>query len=214
MKTKTISIVLLAALIAMAGTTRADAAEVPVTVSENGAAQQSLIKISGIVKDMNGQPIPGATVVIKSRNAGTVTGVDGRFSIDAAVGDQLSISFVGYVSQELVVNSATSYDITLEEDAAVLEDVVVVGYGVQKKATLTGSVAAVQNDDIIKTKNENIQNMLTGKVPGLRVVQQSSEPGAFAMNFDIRGMGDPLIVIDGIPRDNIERLYPTDVVSI
>ncbi len=214
MKTKTISIVLLAALIAMAGTTRADAAEVPVTVSENGAAQQSLIKISGIVKDMNGQPIPGATVVIKSRNAGTVTGVDGRFSIDAAVGDQLSISFVGYVSQELVVNSATSYDITLEEDAAVLEDVVVVGYGVQKKATLTGSVAAVQNDDIIKTKNENIQNMLTGKVPGLRVVQQSSEPGAFAMNFDIRGMGDPLIVIDGIPRDNIERIDPNDVESI
>jgi TonB-linked SusC/RagA family outer membrane protein len=98
----------------------------------------------------------------------------------------------------------------------VLEEVVVVGYGVQAKATLTGAVSAIKGSDVITTKNENVQNMLTGKISGVRVTQKTAEPGAFNNNFDIRGMGSPLIIIDGIPRasDALQRMDANDIESI
>ncbi len=206
MKTEKNIILLLAALLMIINGTMAGAFAT--------AVSQSVKTISGVVIDESGEPLVGATAINKNRNAVDVTGTDGRWTIDAADGEEIIISLIGYTSQTIQVTAADSYDVVLKEDATVLEEVVVVGYGVQKKATLTGSVVAVQNDDIIKTKNENIQNMLTGKLPGLRVVQQSSEPGAFSMKFDIRGMGKPLIIIDGVPRSNIERLDPNDVESI
>ena len=83
---------------------------------------------------------------------------------------------------------------------AMLDEVVVVGYGVQKKVTMTGAVSAIQNKEIVTTKNENLQNMLTGKIPGLRIVQNTSEPGQFTNKMDIRGFGTPLVIIDGVPR--------------
>ena len=95
-----------------------------------------------------------------------------------------------------------------------LDEIVVVGYGTQRKATLTGAIAAISAEQLTSTKNQNVQNMLTGKLPGVRVVQKTSEPGVFTNQFDIRGFDAPLIVVDGIPRDNFERMDPNDIESI
>ncbi|MFQ7503546.1 MAG: TonB-dependent receptor plug domain-containing protein [Alistipes finegoldii] len=127
----------------------------------------------------------------------------------------LKVSFVGYAEQSAkVVAGKTTYDFVLESDALEIEELVVVGYGTQKKASLTGAISAINNEEIITTKNENVQNMLTGKVAGLRVRQNSSEPGQFNTSMDIRGFGAPLIVIDGVPRDNMARLDPEDIEQV
>jgi TonB-linked SusC/RagA family outer membrane protein len=102
----------------------------------------------------------------------------------------------------------------MEEDVAALDEVVVVGYGVQKKATLTGAVVAVSSEQIVATKNTNLQNMLTGKLPGLRVIQKTSEPGQFTNQFDIRGLGSPLLIVDGVPRGDMPRMDPNDIESV
>lgn len=170
--------------------------------------------ITGLVVTEDTEVVPGATVVLKDTKQGVITDIDGKFSIEAKEGQTLIISYLGYKTQEIIISKKDHYNIVLIEDLNNLEEVVVVGYGIQKKATLTGSVAAINNDAITTTKNENVQNMLTGKVAGLRVVQQSAEPGSYKMKFDIRGMGTPLIIIDGVPRDNIDRLDPNDIESI
>jgi TonB-linked SusC/RagA family outer membrane protein len=102
----------------------------------------------------------------------------------------------------------------MAESAVGLDEVVVVGYGTQKKATLTGAVSDIKSSDIVTTKNENPENMLAGKISGVRIVQKSSEPGAFNTSLDIRGLGTPLIIIDGVPRSNIERLNADDIESM
>ena len=157
--------------------------------------------VSGTVTDQGGEPLVGAGVLVQgSATRGTVTDVDGRFQISAAPAENLVVSFIGY--EDVVVSAAqTTLSIVLRSDNNFLEETVVVGYGVQKKATLTGAVSAVTNKDIIVTKNENVVNMLSGKVAGLRISQRSSQPGAFDNAIDIRGMGTPLFVVDGIPRD-------------
>src|SRR6185436_8721810 len=95
-----------------------------------------------------------------------------------------------------------------------LESTVIVAYGSQKRKALTSAVSSVTNQEIVTTKNENVQNMLTGKVAGLNVIQNTAEPGSFDNSFNIRGLGTPLVVIDGVPRDNITRLDPNDIESI
>lgn len=172
--------------------------------------------VSGTVKDEKGEGIPGVNVLVKGTATGTTTDVNGKFSIQiGAPTDVLVFSFVGYAKQEVTVGSQTTINITLAEDNRNLDEVVVVGYGTQKKVTLTGAVVSVNSQEIVTTKNQNVQNMLTGKLPGLRVVQKSSEPGDFNSNqFDIRGFGNPLIVIDGVPRDNISRIDPNEIESI
>ena len=126
----------------------------------------------------------------------------------------LTFSFVGYQDQQVTVADSTTINVHLVSAASNLSDVVVVGYGTQKKATLTGAVSSVTAKEIVTTKNENLENSLTGKIPGLRVVQNSSEPGSFNNSIDIRNYGNPLVVIDGVPRDNITRLDANDVESI
>ncbi|MCD7925085.1 MAG: TonB-dependent receptor, partial [Bacteroides sp.] len=171
--------------------------------------------VTGTVTDPNGEAIIGASVLVKGSTNGTITDFEGNFTLqnvnDNAV---LQISYIGYVTQDIPVKGKNAVRVILKEDTETLDEVVVVGYGTQKKVTLTGAVSAVKSDDIIATKNENAQNMLTGKVAGLRVVQKSAEPGAFNNNFDIRGMGAPLIIIDGIPRDNLSRIDPNDIESL
>jgi TonB-linked SusC/RagA family outer membrane protein len=204
---------LVALLVMLNGATTGAYAAIDAMQTEN-TAPKDLRKVSGVVTDSNGNPLAGATVVVKGKNFADVTKVDGHWSLKVLNGEELIVSFLGYISQTIEITGAAFYEVVLQEDINMVDEVVVVGYGVQKKATLTGAVAAVQSNDIVKTRNENIQNMLTGKLPGLRVVQQSSEPGAFSMQFDIRGMGTPLIIIDGVPRTNLERLNPNDVESI
>lgn len=178
--------------------------------------QNADVTVSGTISDKSGTPIIGAAVINPSDpSKGCVSDIDGRFSMKARPGIELNVSCIGYSGYKFTVRPDISeYRIVLSEDALMLEETVVVGYGVQKKVTMTGSVSAVRNEDIVSTKNENVQNMLTGKVAGLRVLQTSSEPGQFASSMDIRGFGSPLVVIDGVPRDNMSRVDPEDIESI
>ena len=173
------------------------------------------LTVSGTVSDENNVTMPGVNVIEKGTANGTTTDSNGKFSISVSDAESvLLFSFIGYQTQEISVQGQTSITVILKNDITTLEEVVVVGYGEQKKVTVTGSVASVKNDEIMTTKNQNVQNMLTGKVPGLRVIQRTSEPGQFDNQFDIRGFGNPLIVIDGVPRDNIARLDPNEIESI
>lgn len=176
--------------------------------------QQQRKQISGTITDVQGEPIIGANIIEEGTNNGTITDVDGKFSLQVDNNALLQISYIGYLPQDINTAGRTAFDIILLEDTRALDEVVVVGYGTQKKVTLTGAVVAVRSDEIIATKNENVQNMLTGKLPGVRVAQKTSEPGVFSNSFDIRGFGSPLIVIDGVPRDNMTRLDANDIESI
>lgn len=178
-------------------------------------AQSDSFTVSGTVKDSAGETIIGATVIDTKTQKGCVTDMDGNFTLSVTPASVIKISYIGYSPQTVKVNKTQShYEVVLESDNIVMDELVVVGYGVQKKQTLTGAVSAVTTKEIVSTKNENLQNMLTGKIAGLRVVQNSSEPGAFGSVMDIRGLGNPLVVIDGIPRDNMARIDPEDVESI
>ncbi len=177
---------------------------------------QNTKKISGKVVDETGTEIIGASVVTSGSRAGTITDMDGKFTLEVAPKATLRISYLGYLTQRVEVGEKDFYDIVLQEDIQNLEEVVVVGYGTQKKGSITGSVAAIGNKELIITKNMNAQNMLTGKVPGVRVIQKTSEPGEFNNQFDIRGFGTPLIIIDGVPRgqDIFARLSPEEIENV
>ena len=155
--------------------------------------------VHGVVTDSQGEPVIGATVKVVGSNRATATDINGEFNIQASAKEKLNISYVG--SKPTVVLAKNNLKIVLQDDDNTLNDVVVVGYGTQKKATLTGAVSAVTNKEMVVTKNENVVNMLSGKVSGVRITQNSSQPGEYDNNIDIRGMGAPLIVVDGIPRD-------------
>ena len=156
--------------------------------------------VSGTVLDTSGEPIIGATVRVEGTTTATVTDLDGAFKIKVAAKQKLRISFVGY-KDALLTPSGTSVKVTMQEDQNIMDEVVVVGYGTQKKATLTGAVSAITNKEMTVTKNESAINMLSGKIPGVRITQMSSQPGKYDNVIDIRGLGDPLIVVDGIARD-------------
>ncbi|SEN11058.1 TonB-linked outer membrane protein, SusC/RagA family [Mucilaginibacter gossypiicola] len=171
-------------------------------------------KITGVVNDEKGLPLPGVSVKLKGTPNGTTTNLNGQFSINAEPSQTLVFSFLGYTQQEIAVGNQKNIAVKLQPNATNMNEVVVVAYGTQKKASVTGAIAAVTNSEIVTTKNENALNMLTGKIAGVRITQQSAEPGSFANDFDIRGFGAPLVVIDGVPRDNITRLDPNDIESI
>ncbi len=176
-------------------------------------AQQRAVK--GTVTDDTGLPVAGASVLVSGTSRGVSTDQDGNFSIEAAEDETLVISFIGFIDTR-VKASKSVLDVVLEPDAELLEETVVVGYGVQKKATLTGAVSAVTSREITVTKNENVVNMLSGKIPGVRITQNSSQPGEFDNSIDIRGMGEPLIVVDGIPRDKayFSRMDSNEIESV
>lgn len=179
------------------------------------AQQNNKINISGKITDEKGESIIGANIKVKGTTDGTVSDFEGNFNLKITNPRSiLQVTFIGYNTAEIALNGKTHVSVKLAEDRKILDEVVVVGYGSQKKVTLTGAVSAIKSDELLTTKNENAQNMLTGKVSGVRVVQKSSEPGAFNNSFDIRGLGNPLIIIDGVPRDNITRLDPNDIESL
>lgn len=169
-----------------------------------GAASVSAqsVSVQGKVVDGAGEPVVGAMVRSNASNNAVVTGADGSFTIATSGGETLTVSLIGY-SDAVVPTTDAKPVITLQPELSAIDEVVVVGYGTQRRATLTGSVASVSNKDIVVTKNENVVNMLSGKIPGVRITQTSSQPGNYDDSFkiDIRGMGEPMIVVDGIPRD-------------
>ncbi|MDR3061059.1 MAG: SusC/RagA family TonB-linked outer membrane protein, partial [Dysgonamonadaceae bacterium] len=187
--------------------------------SQWSIAQSNQVK--GKVTDEKGEAMIGASVVQKGTSNGITTDANGSFTIDVPGNATLVISYLGYVTTEVRVNNQQTLSIRLEEDSQLLGEVVVVGYGTQRKVTLTGSVSAVKGSDMVTTVNENAQNMLTGKIPGVRIVQKTAEPGGFNNSFDIRGFNvnggsEPLVVIDGIPRtrDDFQRLDPYDIENV
>ena len=177
---------------------------------------QNSISVSGIVMDDTNEPVIGAAVMVKGTTTGVITDIDGHYTISVPANGILSFSYVGLKDKEEKVNGRTTINIIMETDSKMIDEVVVIGYGTQRRGSVTGAVSAVKGQDMIKTKNENPQNMLTGRIPGLRVWQKSSEPGTFNNSFDVRGMGAPLIIIDGIPRstEEFQRLNAMDIDDI
>ena len=177
-------------------------------------------KINGRVTDSaTGNPIAQASVQIDYANGksnGTFTDVNGNYSLqleDAAV--SIKFSHVGMKPVKENINGRQTINMILIPISTTLNDVVVVGYGTQKRVSVTGAIATLNNKELTVTKNESVVNMLTGKIPGLRMTQHTAEPGAYDNAFDIRGYGGtPLIVIDGVPRGGIERLDPNEIESI
>ena len=178
---------------------------------------QSGRSISGKVTDPSGAPVIGAGVLVHGTSFGTTSDSDGSWTLSLRHPDAvtLDVSSLGYRTSTVVVPaSQTVVNIVLEEDMTTLDDVVVVAYGTQKRASLTGAISSVSSKAIKETRNENVVNMLSGKMAGVRVVQTSGEPGSFSSSINIRGMGRPLVVIDGVPRDNMERLDANEIESI
>ncbi len=179
------------------------------------------VRISGKVSDETGAGLPGATVLVKGTNNGVVTDVNGDYAISAPGDGTLVFSFVGYDAQEAAINNRTSIDATLNPSIQSLEELVVVGYGEQKKVTVTGAVAQVQGKELVKSPAVELTNSLAGRLPGLVVIQTSGEPGNDGAAINIRGTNtfgnsDPLIVIDGVPEreGGLGRLSPQDIESI
>ena len=185
-------------------------------IYKNSALQQRII--SGTVIDNSGQPLPGVTVVVRGTTQGTVTNASGNYSIPNVPENAILVfSFVGMRTQEVAVEDKTNINVTLAEETIGLEEVVAVGYGIQRKETLSGSVASISADEILSTKSENLISNIQGKIPGLMIRQLTGEPGKFNNYVSIRGFGAPLVIIDGIVRDNTQdmaQLNPNDIESM
>ena len=159
--------------------------------------------VSGTVLDVTGTPIVGANVVVKGTTNGTITDMDGKFSLDVEEGTTLVVSYIGFASQEILIGNQTKISISLEEDSEALEEVIVVGYGVQKKVNMTGSVAAIDSESLSNRPVTNVSTALQGMLPGVTVVQNSGQPGKDNSTIRIRGVGtlnnaNPMYVVDGL----------------
>lgn len=185
-------------------------------VMSSAAAQAQGIMVKGKVVDQHNEPVIGATVGVDKGKAKTVTDIDGNFTLQVPANAQIVVNYIGMKPATQSVEGRRELNFVLQDDVNQLQDVVVVGYGTQKRGSITGSVAAVKGDEMVRTKNENPQNMLTGRVAGVRVWQKSSEPGSYNNNFDVRGMGTPLVIIDGVPRDmsDFQRMNADDIQDI
>lgn len=179
--------------------------------------QAQQITCKGNIADVSGEPIIGASVVVKGTSQGTVSDLDGNFTIQANPNTTLVVSYIGYVTQE--VKASDKLKITLKEDSRTLEDVVVVGYGVQKKSVVTASIAKVSADDLDGKATVRVDNALKGLASGVTVTSSSGQPGA-ASQVRIRGIGtinnsNPLYIVDGMPIEGgIDYLNPSDIESI
>ncbi len=172
-------------------------------------SQQKAIVVKGIVKDTKGEPIPGVNVIQKGNTQnGTITSIDGEFTLTlSGAEDVMMFSFIGFEKQEIEVGSRTFFEITLMEESIGLDEVVAVGYGVQKRSSVTGSISSIKAEELPTVANISVTNMLSGKASGVMIQQNSAQPGG-GLNVVIRGAGsleagnEPLYVIDGFPVNN------------
>lgn len=181
-------------------------------------AQQQAKTVTGTVTDVNGEPIIGANIRIKGTTTGTITDIDGNFSIEAEPQSVIEVSYIGYLTQETVINNQKSIRFLLKEDTKTLDEVVVIGYGVQKKADLTGSVANINTEKLNTQSNANIGQALQGKIAGVDIVSQGGAPGS-GTRIMVRGIGtlnnaSPLYIVDGMYMNSIDHINPNDIVSI
>jgi TonB-linked SusC/RagA family outer membrane protein len=187
--------------------------------NDNSNLEADLVR--GVVSNAAGEPLPGVAIRLKGTAAGTVTDMDGRFSLDVEGVESpvLVFSYIGYKDQEVALGNQRDLTISLQEDNEVLDEVVVVGYGTQKKTNLTGAVSQVQAEEIEDRPVTNINNAIQGMLPGVTVTGTSGVPGNNAGTIRIRGIGtwgdaQPLVVIDGIPGGDMDILNPNDIASI
>ena len=183
------------------------------------AALAQNVTLRGTVQDTAGQPIVGAFVVEQGTNNGTVTGLDGEFVLRAPKGAVAEISCIGYVSQTIGITADQTVTVVLEDDAEMLEETVVIGYGVQKKSVVTASIAKVDAEALAVTAPTRVDNALKGLTAGVTVTAASGQPGA-SSRIRIRGVGsinssDPIYIVDGMPiSGGIDYLNPSDIESI
>ncbi|WP_234997956.1 TonB-dependent receptor [Parabacteroides sp. Marseille-P3160] len=172
------------------------------TTPEFGVMQEQRRVIKGKVTDEGGEPIIGANILEVGNNSnGTVTDVDGNFSLNVAMNAKIRVSYIGYLEQDISIGGKTTFDIVLRENTKTLDEVIVVGYGTQKKVNMTGSITAIKADDLSTIATPNLSNTLAGRAPGINITGNS---GLMGSSSEIRfrgGFGDPLFVIDGIIRD-------------
>lgn len=180
---------------------------------------QSDKKITGTVLDATGMPVIGANVMVKGTTNGTITDMDGKFSLNVEKGATLVVSYIGFAKQEIKVANQSNLSIVMKEDSEALDEVIVVGYGTQKKVNLTGSIGTIKTDETLKARPvTNVQELLAGSVPGMSVSKRSGAAGSGA-NINIRGVSTigsssgVLVLIDGMP-GNVYTLNPNDIESI
>lgn len=178
-------------------------------------------KVTGVVVDGTGEPVIGANVVVKGTTNGTITDFDGNFSIeDVPAGATLQVSYIGYLSKEIPVGNQTALKVTLLEDSQALDEVVVVGYGTMRKSDVTGSIAVAKGEELTKNQSFSALENLRGKVSGVNIFSNSSQPGAYSNRVIIRGMAtinsssDPLYVVDGVVMEDFSLVNPNDIESM
>lgn len=182
-------------------------------------------KITGTIFDRTGTPVIGATVKVKDSSTGIISDLDGNFTLTVPDDAILQISYVGYIPQEIKIGNNNHLNIKLEENAVIMDEVVVVGYGKQKKETVIGSLSSITTKDLVQSPQANISNSLAGRLPGLFAVQRSGEPGKDMSTLRIRGVGsfatnpngpdpqDPLVMVDGIETPNFNEIDPAEIES-
>ena len=183
--------------------------------------QQQKKQITGKITDEQGEPIIGANIIEKETTNGTITNIDGTFLLSVSDSSVIFVSYIGYLSQEIDVGSGNDFQITLKEDLQTLNEVVIVGYGTQRKGLITGSISLTKGEEIIKSPSQNLGQSLQGRIPGVIMNVRSGEPGSDGASISIRGKSttgntDPLILVDGIANrsGNWDRINPNDIESI
>ena len=178
----------------------------------NGTAQS--ITVSGVVSDALGS-LAGVSVAVKSTTNGTITDADGRYSISVSRDATLVFSFIGMQTQEVKVAGRNTINVTMQADTEILDEVVVVGYGTQKKSSLTSAVSAMKGEELLKAPSTNVSQLLGGRLPGISSVQESGQPGLDQASLKIRGsVYNVAYVVDGFPVANINDLDPNDIESV
>ncbi len=176
--------------------------------------------VSGNVADTNGEPLIGASVTIKGKLIGTVTDINGNYSISIEDNNAVLVfSFIGYTTQEILVENQQKINVQLQEASEGIDEIVVVGYGTQKRVTMTGAVSQINSEELTKAPMQNVSNMLTGKIPGLTSIQSSGKPGADGATLYVRGLNSfsgsnsPMVIVDGVPRP-LNYVNPNDIENI
>lgn len=181
---------------------------------QSDATHSKAKEVKGLVTDANGEPLPGVTVKEIGGSAVAITDVNGRYQLRPTGTGTLLYSYIGFKPYTVNVKNRTSLNIILDEDKNELDELVVTGYNSQRRQEITGSVADISRKELLKTTTSNLTNALQGKVPGLNIKKNSDEPGSFDSSFSIRGLGSPLVIVDGVPRSNFDRIDANEIESI
>lgn len=177
------------------------------------------MKVSGTIVDENNEPLIGVTLIVKGASAGTVTNLDGNYTIQAPENGTLVVSYIGYENQEIKVNKRSKIDVKMKPSAVALDEVVVTGYGSIRRSDITGSVASVSAESISKVAATSVTDALMGKMPGVQITTADGALDA-EVNIRVRGGGSitqdnsPLYIVDGFPVDNINNIPPTDIATV